>query len=1139
MKKILLSCSIGDGLPRLLLYSKLIFFIVVFLGCLRISAYANGAEIGSLDPGHIPDRCDKPQKEIIPNKGYLKRTTPARVMAKETSFSYFIDQTEAESLGRHNMTAGLLPMTSSPEHLYVQQKITGTVVDEKGTPLVGVTVKVKGSGQGTVTDSKGAFALTVPDNATLEVSYIGYQTQDVMVDGKANLAITMKISASGLNEVVVVGYGTKSKATMTGAVSTVSVASLKQAPVTNFSNTLAGKLPGVVTINNSGEPGEDNSTILIRGNHSLNNNAPLIVIDGVPNRGGGLSRLNPNDIESISVLKDATASIYGSESANGVILITTKRGRKNQPAQFTLNFNRGFNQPTRVPKMADAPTYMAMLNEAALYHGLPIPYSSKDIQAYNDPNRDPWLYPSTNWFKAALKPRSPQMNGDMSVQGGTSNLTYFLSLGAQTEDGYYRRSATRYNQFNFRSNISDQITKNIKLSFDLSGRKEDRNFPTVSAGQTFRMLIRGRPVDPAYFPNGFPGPDQENGVQPVVTGTTQTGTDRNQRYYMTGDVSLDVTIPGFTGFDLQGHLSYNKEFEQIKDWQKPWTLYSFDKQAYINNGKKDATQFLTPARRGPTDPQLTQTSYQQENILENLVANYKHSFGDHNIALMVGTEQQRFQDANFKAFRRHFISTSIPELFAGGQEDWSNDGSAAHGTRMSYFSRADYNYKGKYLFEFVGRYDGSYLFPPNTRFGFFPAFSAGWRLTEEPFFKDNVSLFNELKLRASWGRTGNDITDPNSLVEAQQYLGGYQFGGGYVFGIDQVVPSIYQSRVANPEVTWERSNQLDIGVDGVILNNRLSFTIDYWNELRTGILIQRNASVPRSTGLTLPRENLGKVRSWGYDGNLSWNQQINKDLSFQVALNGGYSTTQIVFWDEPPGAPDYQRSTGRKISTALYYQVTGVFQNTKQVDGYPHWPGARPGDLIFKDVNGDGKIDADDRIRVNKNGTPDWTGGLTLGCTWKQFSATIFFQGSAGAVQYVSTESGDIGNYFADFAAKRWIPDPSDPKGLTPDPSGTPYSGPRTFDRTDAYWSPQGSNDNTYFLRSTDYVRLKTLEIGYSLPKSLLAKLGGLENLRVYVNGYNLITWDKFKLMDPEASNAAGDYYPQTRVMNAGVSLTF
>jgi TonB-linked SusC/RagA family outer membrane protein len=650
--------------------------------------------------------------------------------------------------------------------------------------------------------------------------------------------------------------------------------------------------------------------------------------------------------------------------------------------------------------------------------------------------------------------------------------------------------------------------------------------------------MRGRPTDPAYYPNGDPGPDLENGVQPVVTGTRATGFHYNDQYYATANLTADITIPGLEGFNIQGLLSYNKRFQEIKDWAIPWVLYNFDKQGYINNDKQDPEKFLTSAVKGTTDPQLTQTYYSDQKILANAVANYKRTFGDHNISLMVGTEMQRFEENTFNAFRRHFISTEIPELFAGGKEDWTNDGSAAHGARLSYFSRAEYSYKDKYLFQFVGRYDGSYLFPANSRWGFFPAVSAGWRVSEEPFFKNSVNFLDEFKLRASWGRTGNDLTDPTSLVEPQQFYGGYQFGGGYVFGADQnVVSSLYESRVPNPSITWERANQLDIGIDGTAMENRLSFTLDYWKQVRTGILIPPTETKPQTTGFTPPNLNIGQANSLGFDGNVGWDQQVNSKFSFHVGINAGYSLSKVIITNEAPNLPKYQTAIGDKIGTGLYYKAIGIFQNQDDIARYPHWTGARPGDVIFEDVNGDGKIDANDRTRINKAiGAPDWMGGVNLSATWKQLSLSMLFQGAAGAVQYVHTESGSIGNYFENFASKRWIPDPSDPTGMTPDPAGGTYSGPRAYDRGDAYWY---NNNNTYFLRNTNYIRLKTLELSYDFSAALLHRLGNIHAFRLYVNGFNLVTWDKFKLMDPEASNSAGQYYPQTRVYNAGFNLTF
>jgi len=962
--------------------------------------------------------------------------------------------------------------------------ISGVVTDSDSQTLSGATIKVVETGRSYHTDPDGRYSITLqPGTYTLEVSYVSFETQQkasLKVGEGQNIPINFTLNEvkSTLDEVVVVGYGTQKKTDLTGSVASVPVKTLREAPVVNFSNSLAGRLPGVFAVNGSGEPGYDGSSILIRGNHSLNNNAPLLVVDGVINPNSVLERINPNDIENVSVLKDATASIYGSQAANGVILITTKRGEKNQPARFSLRFDQGFSQPTRVPELAGAIDYMEMLNEAMVYHGTTAQFTEEEIAAYKEENRDPWLYPETDWYKEGLKNLSPQTNGNLSVSGGTDKLTYFLSLGGLTEDAFYKNSATRYNQYNFRSNIANQVTKSIKLGLDLNGRLEDRNFPTVSAGQIFRLLMRGRPTDPAYFPNGLPGPDMAEGNQPVVTGTSATGSNRDKQYYLTGNLSMTITIPGLEGFDISGLFSYNKEFQQKKLWQTPWTLYSFDKASYINNGMQDPEQFLHAYSAGPTDPSLTQTFYQQEKTMENVVANYNRSFGLHDFGLMAGVELQQFGYNTFNAYRRGFVSTSISELFAGSQANWSNGGSSADGSRLSYFGRLDYAFDHKYLFQFVGRYDGSYLFPEDQRFGFFPAVSAGWRISQESFFRDHVNFANDLKLRASWGRTGNDIINANSLVEGQQYLSGFQFGSGYVFGQDQVVQSITPSNVANPYITWEKADQLDLGIDGVLLANRLNFTFDYWHQMRSGILISRNASIPQSAGLTLPRENLGKVKSWGYDGNITWNQKLNRDFSFNVSLNGGYATTSIVFWDEPAIAPDYQRSTGLKTSTSLYYKAIGIFQTQEDVEKYPHWTGARPGDVIYEDMNGDGKIDANDQVRINKNNTPTVTGGLSLGANWKQLSVNVLFQGAAGAVQYVSTESGDIGNYLADFAEQRWKPDPSDPTGMTPDPTKSYYSGPRTFDRGDVYWT----GSNSYFLRSTDYLRLKSVQIGYDLP---------------------------------------------------------
>ena len=999
-------------------------------------------------------------------------------------------------------------------------QISGSVNGDDGRPLAGASVNVEGTDIGALTDSNGRFSLTgvQPGQRVVQARMIGYTPATSTVTVAAGQAATTNFvlvaSAVQLEGIVAVGYGTQRKETLTGSVSAISGAEIENTPAVNVSNTLGGKLPGVVTINTSGEPGYDGSSIRIRGNHTLNDNSPLVVIDGVPGREGGLDRLNPQDIESISVLKDASAAIYGSRAANGVILITTKRGREGAP-QLSMNIQQGFNQPTRLPEMADAATYMTMLNEIDIYRNRTPRYSDEEIAAYRDPNADPWLYPDTDWFDEVIKPLSSQTRGDVALRGGADRVSYYLSLGGLTEDGFYENSATRYNQYQFRSNIDGQITDNLNLRFDVTGRLEDRNFPNRSAGSIFRSIMRGKPNLPAYWPNGLPGPDIEYGDNPVVIGTPATGYSDDERYFLQGQLGMDFTVPGIEGLTIRGNAAYDERFQYNKSWRTPWTLYTWDYVTRDANGEP----VLTPASRGYSDPELSQSDGRETDVLLNLVAQFQRDFGQHSIGILGGAERQTSEESGMSAFRKYFISDQIDQLFAGGEDEMDNSGNAGHSARQNYFTRLNYDFADKYLLEFIGRYDGSYIFPEDKRFGFFPAVSAGWRISEESFFQNALPVFNDLKLRASWGQTGND------RIDEWQYMATYGFGGGYVFGVDNEVKSIYQTRTPNPDVTWEVANQFDVGLEGQLLDNRLAFEVDYFDYLRDDILHWRNASVPNTTGLSLPRENIGQVESWGYDGSLMWREALAEDISYDVTMNVGYAQNRIKFWDEPQGAdvPDYQKSTGYKMNTGLYYRAIGVFEDQAAVDAYPHWSGARPGDVIFEDVNEDGVINGNDRVRINQNGDPTWTGGVTFGAQVKNFDFTAFFQGAAGAVQYMETESGDIGNYLQDYAENRWRPDAPNSEH------------PRAYNRNDEYWI---SNGNTYFLRDTDYLRLKTLELGYRLPQTLTPRLG-MENLRVYLSGFNLLTWDKFDLMDPESRNTSGQYYPQKRVLNIGASATF
>lgn len=989
-----------------------------------------------------------------------------------------------------------------------QTTVTGTVTDEgSGETLPGVNVVIAGTDSGVITDLDGNYSINVPSDATLRFTYVGYQPQEIAVDGRSEINVVMSMAVLGGQEVVVVGYGTQTRETLSGSVSSLSGERMERVPVTNLSNQLTGTVPGVITVTNSGEPGYDGASIRIRGNSTLNNNNPLIVIDGVPDRRGGLDRLNPRDIESISVLKDASAAIYGSRAANGVILVTTKRGQTGAP-EFNLDVNQGFNQPTRIPQMADAETYMTMLNETDLYAGRDLRYSQADIDCHRL-QQDAWNCPDTDWFDEALKPMSYQTRADMSISGGSESMRYRLSFGGLTEDGYYRNSATRYNEYQFRSNLDGQLTDNISMTFDVVGRLEDRNFPTESAGATFRMLMRGKPNEPGFWPNGLPAPDIENGTNPVVTGTDETGYDNDARYYVQSNASVTVEIPRVEGLSFTGTAAIDNYYRDRKRWQTPWTLYS------LSGFDSSGDPILNASQVPFSDPRLTEERDNATDITISAIGQYQQDLENHSYSILVGAERETGEWGRIGAFRRYYPSTQIQQLDAGAQDQQDIWSGADDYARINFFSRINYNYQSKYMLELIGRYDGSYIFPEDNRFGFFPSASVAWRLTQEDWFRNATDFFDELKLRTSWGQTGNDRISPF------QYLSTYEFGRGHVFG-GNIVQSIEASRTPNPNVTWEVANQFDVGVEASMFDNKLSLEVDYYNYLRTDILHQRNASVPQTSGISLPEENIGEVKSWGWDGNITWSDQIRPDFLLDVSFGFGYATNEIQFWDEAPGAPEWQQSTGFKMDTGLYYKSLGVFEDWDQVNSTPSWPGARPGDVIFEDLNGDGVIDSDDRYRDRRTYFPEYNGGLNISGVFKSIDFTILFEGATGAAQYISTQSGDFGNYFQDFAEDRWTPD---------NPTG---SQPRAFQRQEEYWMQHG---NTHFLHNTDYVRLKNAEIGYRLPSNFAAQLG-LQRLRVYANGFNLLTFSKF-WMDPEARNSSGSYYPQKRVVNVGLSVTF
>ncbi|UPK67160.1 SusC/RagA family TonB-linked outer membrane protein [Chitinophaga filiformis] len=1043
-----------------------------------------------------------------------------------------------------------------PTSFSIRQDIIlkGKIVDKNKEPVIGATIKVVGTSKGTTTLPDGSFSLSVANGAQVTITAIGFLSQTFTVNGNTPLNVTLDADTKGLSEVVVVGYGAQKREAVSGSIATVKGAELVKSPATNLSNSIAGRMPGVTAMQNSGEPGADGSSLRIRGSNTLGNNDPLIVIDGVAGRTGGLERLNPQDIESISVLKDASAAIYGARAANGVILVTTKRGKSGKP-QLSYSFNQGWSQPTHIPEMANAAEYAQLRDELSLYRDVPgrewatawdvykqggtytspttnkkwdVAFGPTEIDKFRN-STDPWLYPNTDWYKSTFKTWSPQSNHSVQVSGGNENMRYLTSFGYQSQDAYYKKSATGYDQYSLRVNLDGRINKYVNVSVDMLGRQEERNYPTRSASDIFRMLMRGKPTEPAFWPNGLPGPDIEYGNNPVVITTDQTGYDKDKRYYVQTSAKLDVLIPGVDGLKLSGNVAFDKYIKGTKRWMTPWYLYTWDKKTYQQDGK---TPVLVKGKRGTDQATLNQGDEDQSNLLLRGLLTYDRSFNkNHTVNFVFGVEREKVNSASFSAFRRYFISPLIDQLFAGGDAEKDNTGSAWDRARLNYFGRVAYNYKEKYLAEFVWRNDGSYMFPSNSRFGFFPGLMLGWRISEENFFKENVKFMSYLKLRASWGKLGNDQVyfddngDGTLTLQEYQYYSTYGFGS-YILG-GNVVKSLFEARIPNPYITWEVANNYNVGLDGALLNGKIYFELDAFMNKRSGILVRRNASVPQTTGMTLPAENIGKVDNKGFEFRVGYNDNVGSKFRYDVSVNGGYSKNKIVFWDEAPGAPAWQRSTGKPMNTNLYYEYDGVFKDYAEIDkntiDYTALTNnLRPGDMKFKDIDGNGKINGDDKIRYGKSNQPTFTGGLNVNMQYGNFDMAILFQGATGGALHINTESGEIGNFTKDYYDHRWSPD---------NPNG---EHPRVNDRNDTYWA----TGNTYWIRSTNYVRLKNLEIGYSIP-DFLKKKSGISTLRLYANCLNLFTLDNLKILDPESVSGNGQYYPQSRVLNAGFNLTF
>lgn len=992
--------------------------------------------------------------------------------------------------------------------------VAGKVINLLKEPLPGVTVVLKGTAKGTITDSNGFFSFEgVPDKAILVFSFIGMKRQEVSVADKSNLTIVLEDESVEIGEVVAIGYGTQRKETLTGSISAIKGDVLAQSPSVNLSNNIAGRMTGVIANNRSGEPGSDYSSILIRGKATLGNNSPLYVIDGVANR-DNLERLNPSDIESVSILKDASAAIYGAQAANGVILITTKRGNNSKPT-ITYDGNFSLSQATRLPHLMSAYQYMNYQDEARALEGKNLLYEGVK-EKYLNGTYDNITLADTDWMGVLFRDFAPQTQHSLSVRGGNDKVKYFISGGYVYQEPLFRSTVgNNYSSAQVRSNIDAIITDNLTVNFQLMGRRENRDQSDYSSEKIFSEAFNVYPYVPAYYPNGLVTAGISKGLNPVILSSGKTGYYKNTDYFLNSQFGFDLKLPWLTkGLSLSGYFAYDVHPGKDKTFHDKWDAYQYimnDAGAITGyeNIRENTNEYGTIS--------LDQSSYVSENTTSNLKLAYEKKVGFHSITAFVAFEQSKSKSESISAYRRDYLSNQIQLLSAGSNNLKDNSGSASHSARQNYFSRVEYSYNDKYLATFTIRRDGSSNFAPGKRWGTFPALSVGWRLSEEGFVKNNLGFVSNLKIRASWGKLGNDRTS------AYQYLSTYDLVDAGNFGDNPVKNKGFnEGSTPNLNITWETIDSKNIGIDGSIWNGLLGFDFNYFHADRTGILITKDASVPGFTGLNLSDQNLGEVINRGVEIEINHKNKIG-NVNYYIGGNMTFARNKVVYMDEAADVPEWQKREGHPIDSWMVFPTDGLYQTWDEVNNTPHLSGQQPGEIKYVDTDKDGSITGHDMVRIFKTPTPELIFGFPMGASWNGFELNVLWQGQAMAKQFLLPQSLNID---VDYYNGRWISATETPNAKYP--------------RAYTYEYPTMDQMLKFWLRDASFIRLKNLELAYNFKSKFLRDLK-ISNLRVCISGSNLLTFDHMKIVDPELNpgNSGGKYYPQTRIYNFGVNLSF
>lgn len=986
--------------------------------------------------------------------------------------------------------------------------VTGTIVDPSGMPVIGANVMVKGTTNGTITDMDGKFSLEVGKDAILVVSYVGYANQEISIGNQKTLSITLKEDSEALDELVVVGYGTQKKVNLTGALTTIGTDDLINVPTASVSQSLAGKLPGLIVKESTGKPGSTPS-INIRGFGT-----PLVIVDGIEQE--GFQNIDPNEIASFTVLKDASAAVYGSRAGNGVILITTNRGKKGK-TKVSLSSSISAQTPNIWPDFVDSWEYAIIQNEARAWSDQPPMFTEEEIQKFKD-GTDP-NYPNVDHYSEIIKKWSLMENVNLNVSGGGEKVNYFLSLGFMNQDGIYKSDDLKFKRYNIRSNIDAKVNDNLSVALDIAARITDNNDVPFGNSDIFATIGTSTNRFPAHYPDADKAPFVGRNSHSALIKTRRDlgGYNDTNQDYLTTSLNIKYKFPFLKGLSLQAKGYYVSSRTSNKTWTIPYSTYYYDYEKDVYTVASSGGKYS-----------LTRKNTNDQNLTFQGMLEYENTFNDHYIKGLFVSEVIDTKGNWFNGYREGFVSDALDEMFAGSKVNMSSDGSASAESRASFVGRLNYSYKSKYLAEVTARYDGSSRFAKETRWGFFPSVSLGWRMSEEHFIKDKFSNIDNMKLRLSYTHTGYDRN-----AAPYQYLTSYAFKGLYAFG-DNIYNTIRSNGLANYNISWEDIQLYNIGYDLDLWQGLLGIEFDAFYRLRDNVLGTRSSSLPSTVGVSMPQENLNKIDNRGFELVIRHNSAIG-DFHYSISPNISWSRSKYVEYDEQeytdPDEDRLYRKEGKWTDIVYGYKTDGMFQSVEEIQNseidYDLKGNAtlKPGMVKYVDVNGDKKIDWRDQVKLGTGGIPKIMYGLNLSCDYKNFDLSMLFQGAAqfnimftDHMQHLTLNS--VWNSYKYLYDERWTPD--NPNALFP---GTTNGINGYNTKTSDIW-----------YKSAAYCRLKNITLGYTLPKNIVKKLG-INKARFYISGYNLLTFDKLSdyQQDPEAGGSLE--YPLYKSVSFGFNI--